>query len=108
VFEPRDDLADADVISSGGEDSGAFAGGTADGRQWELVAENIADPGFRCVPAVSINGNDADPLFADPDPQEQSPVGDPAFVTVGSRPIAGLTGLPGYGYLQFWPAGQAS
>ena len=153
VSEPRDDLADADVISSGGEHSGAFAtavartmrsrrvrfaaipvlaglltaaavlipashpatrvapsarlvvvtngtaglgsgafaGGTANGRQWQLVAENIADPGFRCVPAVSINGSDADPLFADPDPREQSPVGDPAFVTLGSA-------LPGAGF----------
>jgi hypothetical protein len=71
--------------------SGAVAGGTANGKQWQLVAENIADPGLQCVPAVSVDGNDANPLFADPHPLEQSPVGDPAFVTLGS-------GLPGTGF----------
>jgi hypothetical protein len=158
VSEPRDELADADVISSGREDSGAFAaavtrrmrsrwamaaavpvlagvvaaavvlvpasrpaarsaaprlapsarqvsvtngvahpgsgvfaGGTANGKQWQLMAENIADPGFGCVPAVSVDGNDADPLLADQHPLEQSPVGDPAFVTPGS-------GVPGTGF----------
>ena len=155
MSEPRDELADADVISSGREDSGAFAaaltrrmrspwvmfvailvlagiltaaavlipasrpaaparlapsarevsvtngvahpgsgtfaGGTANGKQWQLVAENIADPGFRCVPAVSVDGNDADPLIADQHPLGQSPVGDPAFVTLGS-------GVPGAGF----------
>ncbi|HLK74437.1 MAG TPA: hypothetical protein VKU77_12410 [Streptosporangiaceae bacterium] len=159
MSEPRDELADADVISSGREDSGAFAAalsrrmrsprvrfagvavlagvvaaaavlvpasrpaarsaaparlapsaredsvtngvahlgpgmfasGTANGKQWQLVAENIADPGFGCVPAVSVNGNDADPLLADQHPLEQSPVGDPAFVTLGS-------GVPGAGF----------
>jgi hypothetical protein len=76
---------------TGGPGSGAFAGGTANGRPWRLAAQNIADPGLRCVPAVSINGNDADPLFADPQPLAHSPVGDPAFVTLGS-------GLPGAGF----------
>lgn len=40
---------------------------------------------------VSINGNDADPLFPDPDPLEHSPVGDPAFVALGAE-------LPGVGF----------
>jgi hypothetical protein len=145
VFDPRDELADADVISSGedfgafaasrwarivvalvlsglvvmavvlvarahpvtrpappgqqavitnstaGLGSGVFAGGTADGRQWQLTVQDIADPGYRCLPGVSINGNDADPLFADPQPLRQSPIGDPAFVTLGS-------GLPDAGF----------
>jgi len=75
--------------------SGAFAGGTANGKRWQLVTENIADPGFRCVPAVSVGGNDADPLFADPHPLAQSPVGDPAFVTLGSE-VSGA----GFAFLQ--------
>jgi len=160
VFDPRDELADADIISSGGEDSGAFAAarwpelvrltrtirsrrariiaipvlaglvaaaawlvsgsrpaarsalggqpaaitnstaglgsgafarGTADGQQWQLAVQDIADPGYRCLPGVSINGNDADPLFADPHPLRHSPVGNPAFVTVRSE-------LPGAGF----------
>jgi hypothetical protein len=153
VTDPRDELADADIITGGGEDfgvfgaflarairsrwakvaaipllagivaaaalllphqhraarlitpaqqamitntaaglgSGAFAGGTADGRQWQLAVQDIADPGFQCLPGVSIDGGDADPLFADPQPLRQSPVGDPAFVTLGP-------GLPGAGF----------
>jgi hypothetical protein len=155
VSEPRDELADADIISSGGDKdfgvfwarairsrrarlaaipvlaglvaaavllvprthpaarltppgqqvaitnttaglgSGAFAGGTADGRAWQLAVQDIADPGFRCLPGVSINGNDAEPLFADPHPLRQTPVGDPAFVTLGSE----LPGV-GFGFIQ--------
>lgn len=146
MSEPRDDLADADIISSGGRrlgalararwlrwagipvlagvvavaallvpgshrvtgparpgrpavitnsaadlGSGAFARGTANGQQWQLTVQDIADPGYRCLPGVSINGNDADPLYADPNPLRQSPVGDPAFVTLGP-------GLPGAGF----------
>jgi hypothetical protein len=150
VSEPRDELADADIISSGGEKfdafwgraarsrwtrmaaipvlvglvagaavliprahpaaritppgqqvaitntatglgSGAFAGGTADGRAWQLTVQDIADPGLRCLPGVSVNGNDAEPLFADPHPLRQTPVGAPAFVTLGSE-------LPGAGF----------
>lgn len=152
VSEPRDELADADIISSGGGDqdfavfwarairsrwtrlaaipvlaslvaatvllvphshhaarltplgqqvaitnattglgSGAFAAGTADGRAWQLTVQDIADPGLRCLPGVSVNGNDAEPLFADPYPLRQTPVGAPAFVTLGSE-------LPGAGF----------
>ena len=54
-------------------------------RSWQLTVQDIADPGYRCLPGVSINGNDADPLFADPHPLRQSPVGDPAFVMLGSE-----------------------
>jgi hypothetical protein len=144
VSDPRDELADADVITSGGEDFGAFARrariiavpvlaglvaaaawlvprshpaarsvsvsqpavitnspaglgygtfarGTADEQQWQLTVQDIADPGYPCLPAVSINGNYADPLFGDPQPLRQSPVGDPAFVTFGPRlPHAGF------------------
>jgi hypothetical protein len=77
--------------TTAGLGSGAFAGGTADGRQWQLAVQDIADPGFQCLPGVSLDGNDADPLFADPQPLRQSPVGDPAFVTLGP-------GLPAAGF----------
>jgi hypothetical protein len=77
--------------STAGLGSGAFAGGTADGRPWQLVVQDIADPGFGCVPAVSIDGQDAEPLFAEANPLRLSPVGDPAFVTLGSD-------LPGAGF----------
>ena len=71
--------------------SGAFAAGTADGRAWELAVGDIADPGLRCVPGVSVNGNDAEPLFAEAHPLRQTPVGAPAFVTLGSeRPGVGF------------------
>ncbi|MGH3286041.1 MAG: hypothetical protein ACRDPD_15355, partial [Streptosporangiaceae bacterium] len=71
--------------------SPAFADGTADGRAWRLTVQDIADPGFRCVPGVSVNGNDAEPLSADPQELRQTPVGAPAFVTLGSE-------LPGAGF----------
>ena len=71
--------------------SGAFAGGTADGRAWQLAVQNIASLGFGCLPGVSVNGNDAEPLFADPHSLRQTPVGAPAFVTLGSE-------LPGVGF----------
>ena len=74
-----------------GPGSGAFARGTADGRAWQLTAQDIADPGLRCVPGVSVNGKDAEPLFADPHPLRHTPVGAPAFVTLGSE-------LPGAGF----------
>ena len=151
MSEPRDELADADIISSGGDQdfgafwtrairsrwtrlaavpvlvglvaaavlltprshhavrltppgqqvaitntttglgSGAFAAGTAAGRAWQLIVQDIANPGLRCLPGVSVNGNDAEPLFADPHPLRQTPVGAPAFVTLGSE-------LPGAGF----------
>jgi hypothetical protein len=81
--------------TAAGLGSGAFAGGTADGRAWQLAVQDIADPGFRCLPGVSVNGNDADPLFAGPQPLRQTPVGAPAFVTLGSE----LPGV-GFGFIQ--------
>ena len=77
--------------STAGLGYGVFARGTADGQQWQLTVQDIADPGYPCLPGVSINGNYADPLFADPQPLRQSPAGDPAFVTLGPRlPDAGF------------------
>ena len=33
---------------------------------WRLAAQNIADPGYACVPAITLNGTDADPVYPDP------------------------------------------
>jgi Sigma-70 region 2 len=41
---------------------GVFARGVADGHAWWLAVQDIADPGYRCIPAVTINGTDADPV----------------------------------------------
>jgi hypothetical protein len=45
---------------------GVFASGTAAGRPWRLAVQNIADPGYRCVPAIVLNGTDADPVHPAP------------------------------------------
>jgi hypothetical protein len=42
---------------------GVFARGTADGHPWRLAVQNIAGPGYRCLPAIVINGTDADPVY---------------------------------------------
>jgi hypothetical protein len=39
---------------------GVFASGTADGHAWRLAVQDIADPGYRCLPAITVNGTDAD------------------------------------------------
>jgi hypothetical protein len=41
---------------------GVFARGVADGHAWRLAVQNIADPGYRCIPAITVNGTDADPV----------------------------------------------
>jgi hypothetical protein len=45
---------------------GVFASGTADGHRWRLAVQNIAGPGYRCLPAIVLNGTDADPVYPDP------------------------------------------
>jgi hypothetical protein len=55
---------------------GVFASGTAGGHAWRLAVQDIADPGYRCIPAITINGTDADPV--DPAP------GNGADVTLGA------------------------
>jgi hypothetical protein len=54
----------APAITAGPD--GVFASGTADGRPWRLAVQNIADPGYRCLPAVVLNGTDADPVYPAP------------------------------------------
>ena len=45
---------------------GVFASGTADGHAWRLAVQDIANPGYRCIPAITVNGTDADPVSPDP------------------------------------------
>jgi hypothetical protein len=68
---------------------GVFAEGGADGRPWQLAVQDIAAPGFGCQPGVTLNGNDADPLF--PRPAMLTPVGSLAFMRPGSA-------MPGVGF----------
>jgi hypothetical protein len=42
---------------------GVFASGTAHGHLWRLAVQDIADPGYRCLPAITLNGTDADPVY---------------------------------------------
>jgi hypothetical protein len=79
------------TTTTAGLAAGAFARGTVGGQRWQLAVQDIADPHYRCLPGVTVNGKDADPLFADPHPLQQSPVGDAAFVTLGPA-------LPGVGF----------
>jgi hypothetical protein len=54
----------APAITAGPD--GVFASGTADGHPWRLAVQNIADPGYRCLPAIVLNGTDADPVSPAP------------------------------------------
>jgi hypothetical protein len=42
---------------------GTIAAGIADGHPWRLAVQDIADPGYLCVPAITLNGTDADPVY---------------------------------------------
>jgi hypothetical protein len=68
---------------------GVFATGKADGSAWQLALQDIDDPGTGCQPAVTLNGSDADPLF--PDPVRLTPIGNPAFMRLGTQ-------TPGVGF----------
>jgi hypothetical protein len=62
---------------------GVFARGTADGHPWRLAVQDIADPGYTCLPAITVNGTDADPVYPGP--------GTAAVVALGSaRPGVGF------------------
>lgn len=73
-----------------------FAHGVAHGKPWRLAVEDIAGPGYRCVPGVTIDGSDADPIA--PVPGMVTAVGNPAFVTLGLA----LPGI-GIGFVQVPP-----
>lgn len=40
--------------------AGVFAHGIADGHAWRLAVQDVADPGSDCLPAITVNGTDAD------------------------------------------------
>jgi hypothetical protein len=69
---------------------GVFATGTADGHPWQLAVQDIADPGYACLPAITINGTDADPVYPGPE--------NGAAVTLSSDPGTGFAfvQLPSY------------
>jgi len=62
---------------------GVIAHGTADGHPWQLAVQDIADPGYVCLPAITLNGTDADPVYPSQDTG--------AVVALGSA-------LPGVGF----------
>ncbi len=69
-----------------------IASGTAGGLPWRLSAGNIADPGARCLPALLLNGTDAD-LLPDGAPTPGA-LGSLAFLSdVPGRPGAGFAVL---------------
>lgn len=57
-------LPAAPAITAGPD--GVFASGTADGHPWRLAVQDIADPGYSCLPAITLNGTEADPVYPDP------------------------------------------
>lgn len=71
---------------------GVFAAGTANGRPWRLAAVNLADPGYRCLPGVVVNGQQGDLL--QPGFLPDLAVGNVAFLAVSpGRPAAGFAFL---------------
>jgi hypothetical protein len=75
----------ADRVQAGG----TFAEGSVAGGIWRMAVQNIAGADGQCQPAVTVNGMDADPLYAGP--PRATPVGDPAFMAPG-------TSMPGAGF----------
>jgi hypothetical protein len=75
----------APAITAGPD--GVFARGTADGHPWRLTVQDIAGPGYSCVPAIVLNGTDADPVYPKP--------GTAAVVALGS----GQSGV-GFAFVQ--------
>jgi hypothetical protein len=76
--------------TAGSGRGGVFAQGTADGHGWRLAVQNIADPGYMCLPGVTIDGSDADPVSSVLHSPLESAIGNPAFVAPGPA-------LPGVG-----------
>ena len=82
-------LAISSVMTGTVAPGGVFAEGGADNRPWQLAVQDIAAPGSGCQPGVTLNGNDADPLF--PRPAMVTPVGSLAFMRPGPA-------MPGVGF----------
>jgi hypothetical protein len=78
----RQPVSPATVPSGPLAPGGVIASGTAHGHAWRLAVQDIADPGYRCLPAITLNGTDADPVYPDPGDAAAMTVG-PAFPGVG-------------------------
>jgi len=64
--QPARPMSSATVPGGPVVPGGVFARGTVDGHSWQLSVQDVADPGYTCVPAITINDADADPLSPDP------------------------------------------
>jgi len=62
----RSAAAPATALSGPAVPGGVIASGTADRHAWRLAVQDIADPGYRCLPAITLNGTDANPVYPDP------------------------------------------
>ena len=72
--------------------AGVFAAGTANGKRWSLAAVNLADPGYRCLPGVVVNGQNGDLL--QPGFLAGLALGNAGFLAVSpGRPAAGYAFL---------------
>ena len=78
----RSPTTPATALSGPVAPGGVIASGTADGHAWKLAVQDIADPGYRCLPAITLNGTDADPVYPDPGNVSVVTLG-PAFRGVG-------------------------
>jgi hypothetical protein len=56
----------AATLSGPAVPGGVIASGILDGHTWKLAVQDIADPGYRCLPAIALNGTDADPVYPNP------------------------------------------
>lgn len=74
---------------SGPGHGGVFASGTVNGKVWRLAAVNLADPGYRCLPGVVLDGQNGDLL--QPGFLPGQALGDAAF-------WAATPGRPGIGF----------
>jgi hypothetical protein len=71
-----------------------FAAGTANGHPWRLNVSDVADSGGACIPAVVLNGQDADLLLPPSDNDLIPPAGAPSVLT-------GTTDAPGASFAFF-------
>jgi hypothetical protein len=76
-------------MAASGRD-GVFAEGLAGAHRWQLAVQNIADPGYACLPGVTVNGTDADPVSSVLHSPLESAIGNPAFVSPAALPGAGI------------------
>ena len=111
MSEPRDELANADIISSGGDrDFGSPHPGVVGvgyvvsvGSATDHLTAELSDGSNVSARPLVVDGRKYAAFFV--------PGALRIFwlnwIDASGRPIAGFTGLPGYGYMQFSPDGVA-